>query len=77
MHKRDRIRRQRALAKAGMLGTLGVVVWTGYQRGRRFIPWHTAAGVAMIGFTLWHMGLYCNNGNNSKSRQEVKRRAPA
>jgi hypothetical protein len=52
-------KRQRTLAKAGVLATLGILVWTGMQRPRRrYMPLHTWSGMALIGLTLWHWSLY-------------------
>ncbi len=43
-----------SLAKAGMLATMGTAVYSGFAGGKlvRFIhPW---AGLALVGFAIWH-----------------------
>jgi len=55
-HKQKKISRniRGSLAKAGMLATMGTAVYSGFAGGRlaRFIhPW---AGLALVGFALWH-----------------------
>jgi hypothetical protein len=58
-HPLVEIKTQRTLAKAGVLATLGILVWTGMQRPRRrYMPLHTWTGMALIGLTLWHWSLY-------------------
>lgn len=49
---------QRKLAKAGMGASLGVLVWSGMARSRKAMRYHTLAGVALLGFTVWHIALY-------------------
>ena len=50
---------QRKLAKAGVLVSMGVLLWSGMQRPRRpYMGMHSWAGLALIGFTLWHWSLY-------------------
>jgi hypothetical protein len=58
--ERNCLTSQREIAKLGMLGALGVLVWTGMQR-RRYTGLHLGAGVALLGFTLWHCSLYPNH----------------
>lgn len=49
---------QRTLAKAGMSAAMAVLVWTAMKRGRGVMGYHTLAGVALLGFTVWHLTLY-------------------
>lgn len=49
---------QRSTAKAGMGVSLGVLVWTAMARSRKVMRYHTLAGVALLGFTVWHLTLY-------------------
>jgi hypothetical protein len=49
---------QRTLAKTGMGLSMGVLVWSAMVRGRKAMRYHTLAGVAMIGFSVWHIALY-------------------
>jgi hypothetical protein len=49
---------QRIAAKAGMGVSLGALVWTAMARSRKVMRYHTLAGVALLGFTVWHLTLY-------------------
>ncbi len=49
---------QRTLAKTGMGISMGVLVWSAMARGRQALRYHTLAGVALLGFTVWHIALY-------------------
>jgi hypothetical protein len=49
---------QRTVAKAGMSISLGVLVWSAMTRSRKVMRYHTLAGVALLGFTVWHLTLY-------------------
>lgn len=49
---------QRTLAKAGMSVAMATLVWTAMTRGRRLMGYHSLAGVALLGFTVWHLTLY-------------------
>lgn len=49
---------QRILAKTGMGVTMGVLVWSAMARSRKAMRYHTLAGVAMLGFSVWHIALY-------------------
>ncbi len=49
------------LTKTGMAVSMGLLVWTGMGKGRRSRPGrtlHTWAGIALIGFSVWHYHLY-------------------
>lgn len=49
---------QRTLAKAGMGAAMGVLVWSAMVRGRQAMRYHPLAGVALLGFSIWHIALY-------------------
>lgn len=58
------IARQRAQAKLGLTVSLGVLVASGLA-SRMDGPWtqgartlHVCAGVALVGFSYWHLTLY-------------------
>ena len=48
----------RTLAKHGMTVSLAALVATGFIRGTTSRRLHLAAGVALVGFSLWHHSLY-------------------
>jgi len=48
---------RRRAAKIGMAVSLGVLVYSGL-RGREVRGVHVAAGLAFLGFSFWHLGLY-------------------
>lgn len=48
---------RRRAAKVGMAVSLGALVYSGL-RGREGRGLHVAAGVAFLGFSFWHLGLY-------------------
>jgi hypothetical protein len=56
--KQTSVPTQRRLAKAGMATSMGVLVWSAMVRGRQAMRYHTLAGVALLGFTVWHIALY-------------------
>lgn len=57
--RRDRsLQTRRTIAKAGMLAAMGVLVWSAMASRRILRQYHPVAGVALLGFTVWHMGLY-------------------
>jgi hypothetical protein len=71
-------KRQRTLAKAGVVAALGVLVWTGMARPRRrYMQLHTLTGMALIGFTLWHWSLYGRAERPAPSPRAPARGAPA
>ncbi|MBB5021522.1 hypothetical protein [Desulfurispira natronophila] len=50
---------QRQWAKAGMTITLGATLLTGFHmKGRTAKQVHFAAGIALVGFSIWHHQLY-------------------
>ncbi|SLM32125.1 hypothetical protein MTBBW1_60025 [Desulfamplus magnetovallimortis] len=42
------------VAKAGMAGTLGITLYTGFSRGHLAQLIHPWAGIALVGFAAWH-----------------------
>ena len=46
------------LTKTGMAVSMGVLAWTALGRCRRNKGLHTWAGVALVGFSVWHYNLY-------------------
>jgi hypothetical protein len=59
----DDLRRQRSLAKTGMVTSLGVLAATGIMEGlgsrtATVKTLHVVSGLALIGFSLWHYSLY-------------------
>ncbi len=46
------------LVKSGMVVSLSVLAWTALGRGRQNRALHTWAGVALVGFSVWHYNLY-------------------
>lgn len=55
--RRRSLQRRRTAAKAGMGAAMAALVYTGFQR-RAQRELHIWAGMALIGFTLWHLALY-------------------
>jgi hypothetical protein len=49
---------QRTVAKGGMAVSLGVLVWSALAGRHMLRRYHVLAGVALLGFTAWHMTLY-------------------
>ena len=48
----------RNVAKAGMVVSLAGLVWTALGKGRRYKCFHTWAGIALVGFSVWHYNAY-------------------
>ncbi|MGE0087087.1 MAG: hypothetical protein AB7S75_22005 [Desulfococcaceae bacterium] len=46
------------LAKAGMTLSLAALVFTGAEKGYSSRQMHTWAGIALIGFSVWHYNVY-------------------
>jgi hypothetical protein len=57
-NERSTLQRKRTLAKVGMSASMGVILWSALNRNRRLMRYHSLAGVALVGFTAWHMMLY-------------------
>lgn len=51
-------RAQRQAAKWGMGASMAALFYTGFRGGRRAMDLHVWAGVALLGFSLWHLYLY-------------------
>ncbi|MBN2232619.1 MAG: hypothetical protein JW781_07355 [Deltaproteobacteria bacterium] len=51
----------RGLAKTGMTASLAALVLTGMHPGRGNRTAHTWAGIALVGFSVWHHNLYAAN----------------
>jgi len=61
--------RQRELAKVGMTASLAVLVVTALTGTRKRSPsraLHLASGAALVGFSLWHYGLYGKHAGNKR-----------
>jgi hypothetical protein len=68
----------RSAAKVGMGTAMGVLVYTGFKRGRKYMNAHTWAGMALLGFTLWHIYLYQPKRRSAAKRHaKVKRKQAA
>jgi hypothetical protein len=52
------LKTQRKIAKAGVIASMGVLLWTGMQPRRLYRGLHIWAGMALLGVTLWHWSLY-------------------
>lgn len=57
-HRHRRLQNRRLAAKTGMTVAMGVLVWSAMAGRRVLRRYHPLAGVALLGFTVWHMGLY-------------------
>ena len=67
----------RAAAKVGMAASMATLVYTGFKRGRKAMGLHTWAGMALLGFTLWHVYLYQPKSKASARRHAERAAAPA
>ncbi len=56
--RKKNLQASRTAAKVGMGASLGMLVYTGFKGGRKSMHTHTWAGMALLGFTLWHVYLY-------------------
>lgn len=71
----QKIKMKRKIAKIGMTASLGLLTLTGFSH---VLPYtkktHAIAGLAMLGFSLWHANLYKNphkkNVTKKKKNQE-------
>jgi len=50
------------LTKTGMVVSLGFLAWTALGKGRRNKTMHTWAGIALVGFSVWHYNAYQPHG---------------
>lgn len=46
----------RELVKAGMVMSMGAALYTGLAAGRAVRLLHPWSGLALLGFSLWHLG---------------------
>jgi hypothetical protein len=65
----------RTAAKAGMAASMGTLVYTGFKRGRSAMHVHTWAGMALLGFTLWHIYLYQPKRRSAAKRHDKVKQA--
>ena len=62
---------QKEIAKVGMTVSMGITVATAFKmKSRKVKNLHVGAGVALVGFSLWHHMLY--QGKKKEKRVEVK-----
>ena len=66
--RKKNLQASRTAAKVGMGASLGMLVYTGFKGGRKYMHTHTWAGMALLGFTLWHVYLY-----QPKRRSNIRR----
>ncbi len=60
---------KRELAKIGMTASMGITVVSGFYMKNKFMKnIHVAAGVALVGFCIWHHTLY--NKPKKKSKKD-------
>ncbi len=60
---------KKEIAKIGMTATMGITVATSlYMKNRAMKNLHIGAGVALVGFSLWHHLLYQPEKKAEKSR---------
>ncbi len=48
----------KSVTKTGMVVSLAALAWTGLGKGRRSKYLHTWAGIALVGFSVWHYNTY-------------------
>ena len=59
---------KKEVAKIGMTATMGITVATSlYMKNRTMKNLHVGAGVALVGFSLWHHLLYQPDKKRKKS----------
>ncbi|MEW5726402.1 MAG: hypothetical protein AB1918_01110 [Pseudomonadota bacterium] len=62
IERRQAVRRQRKIAKWGLVASLGALVLTGtIRRSPQARMAHVWAGVALLGLSYWHHTLYAND----------------
>lgn len=60
---------QKEIAKVGMTVSMGITVATAFKmKNRKVKNLHVGAGVALVGFSLWHHLLY------QGKKREIKKR---
>jgi len=61
---------QKEIAKVGMTVSMGLTVATAFKmKNRNMKNLHVTAGVALVGFSLWHHMLY--QGKNKTKVEEI------
>jgi hypothetical protein len=58
------------ITKSGMVASLGVLAWTALGKGRRNWTLHTWAGIALVGFSVWHYNTYQPYGKGHSSHRK-------
>ncbi len=69
--RKTNLKASRTAAKVGMGASLGMLVYTGFKGGRKYMHTHTWAGMALLGFTLWHVYLYQPKRRSNARRSSV------
>ncbi len=72
--RRKSLKRQRMAAKVGMAASMGVLLYTGLRRGRRYMVPHVWAGLGLIGLSIWHWALYQRGAGRGPARLPDRRR---
>lgn len=66
--RRQKVARQKSIAKIGMSLSLGTLVATGLIAGRGARTLHVLSGIAMVGFSIWHYSLYQQDPRGNTNR---------
>lgn len=62
------LQKKRTAAKVGMVGSLGLLVYSGMRRAPGMRVLHIGAGVALLGLSYWHSRLYPTENQSAKAR---------
>lgn len=54
------MQKKRRYTKYAMTAALGVLVMSGFQKGKQARQLHVAAGAALVGLAIYHTSLYKN-----------------
>jgi hypothetical protein len=64
---------QKEIAKVGMTVSMGITVATAFKmKSRKVKNLHVGAGVALIGFSLWHHLLYGTRKRSEKKDETIE-----
>ncbi len=64
---------KKEIAKIGMTATLGAtVVSSMFMKNKSIKKLHVGAGVALVGFAIWHHTLYLSNKKNKQTEYNQK-----